>query len=731
MVPTTYGSLHTIERVRESERNAGTTGLEQPAWSSARRVSFEESPGLNDPKSIGEPSAMRSRSEFSMAKKFRSSSFSSVSSITSTGSFENINYHIRGEVEVPLPDCGSDLNSDGSVSESRKWFSFRLLWAFMGPGWLMSIAYLDPGNIESDLQAGAYTGYELLSVLLWSTLCGLLLQILAVRLGVVTGKHMAELCREEYPRPVSFAVWLMCEIAIVGSDIQEVIGSAIALEILFGFPLWVGCLVTGLDTFTFLGLHYFGVRRLEAFFGALILVMVVCFFANFAIVAPDSAEIIRNTVAPDMDSYALMPAVGLIGAVIMPHNIYLHSALVQTRKVDRDDPEHITLANKYFSLESAIALGTSFLINAAVVSVFAKGFYHEACAPNGQACVFLDAHQRLIDAEGVNDHHHHHHHLTSCISDMGNRGVCGTIGLADAGNALRQLLGGGAKLVWAIGLLAAGQSSTMTGTYAGQFVMQGFLELEVQPWMRVALTRAAALGPAVGVVLYGTRLAGSSGGHTTSDSEGAGEGALNVLDEWLNILQSLQLPFALLPLLQFTDNERIMGSFKNSRLVSRVGWGLTLLIMAVNIFLVLQQLGVFDAGGNGSGNGGAGTALAQWVKWPLWQILLSGVVIILYFGTLLNLAVIGQDIRRRDVGGTANPSLYSIVTARVSASSGGSDDRPSSVHSIAGGSSDSIILADEIAAGSGSGPSLPVQSTSRRPWPFAFSRVSVQPSRLY
>jgi len=429
--------------------------------------------------------------------------------------------------EVTAPD--EDLNVA---------FSWKTFWAYTGPGWLMSIAYLDPGNLESDLQAGAYTGYQLIWVLFAATAMGLVLQIMAARLGVVTGKHLAEICKQEYPGKASFALWIMTELAIIGSDIQEVVGSAIAFNILFGLPLWLGCLITGADTFTFLGLHYFGVRKLEALFAVLIGTMCVCFFVNFGEMNPSGIEIMKGFL-PRLSSYATIPAVGLIGAVIMPHNLYLHSALVLSRNVDRTRPSKVAEANKYFAIEAAAALFVSFLINAAVVSVFAHGFFSPECAE-----------QRL-----------------ALVGDE-----CTTIGLSGAGAALEDSLGSSAQTIWAIGLLAAGQSSTMCGTFAGQFVMEGFLDMKLSIWKRVALTRGIALIPAVLVALS-----------TQEDSN-----ASDILDQWLNILQSVQLPFALLPLMAFTQSSRLMGRFKNSGPLIVVTWFMAGMVLATNVYLIVD-----------------------------------------------------------------------------------------------------------------------------------------------
>jgi natural resistance-associated macrophage protein len=410
-----------------------------------------------------------------------------------------------------------------------EWFSFKKLWAFTGPGFLMSIAYLDPGNLESDLQAGAAAGYSLLWVLWWATVMGLLLQLLAARLGVVTGKHLAQICREEYPWYATWLLWLMTELAIIGSDIQEVIGSAIAVNILSRgtIPLWGGVLITAADTFTFLLLEGYGVRKLEALFGVLITTMAVTFGVEYVIAGPNQADVMLGLIVPTLSSSTIQQAVGMVGAVIMPHNIYLHSALVQSRDIKRDSDVQLKEANKYFAIESAIALLISFIINLFVVSVFAVGFYGTHFADN--------------------------------------------IGLHNAGTYLQEQYGDFALYVWAIGLLAAGQSSTMTGTYAGQFVMQGFLDLKIARWKRVMLTRTIAILPAVVVALTATDF-------------------LDDLDQWLNVLQAVQLPFALVPVLLFTNSSAIMGKFRNPHAIQFITWILGLGIIAINIYSILQAI---------------------------------------------------------------------------------------------------------------------------------------------
>ncbi|EPY75149.1 natural resistance-associated macrophage protein 2 [Camelus ferus] len=385
--------------------------------------------------------------------------------------------------------------------EEYSCFSFRKLWAFTGPGFLMSIAYLDPGNIESDLQSGAVAGFKLLWILLLATIVGLLLQRLAARLGVVTGLHLAEVCHRQYPKVPRIILWLMVELAIIGSDMQEVIGSAIAINLLSvgRIPLWGGVLITIADTFVFLFLDKYGCRT------------------------------------PQIEQ-----AVGIVGAVIMPHNMYLHSALVKSRQVNRANKQEVREANKYFFIESCIALFVSFIINVFVVSVFAEAFFEKT---NEQVGVVLGCY-----------------------------------------------FGPAALYIWAVGILAAGQSSTMTGTYSGQFVMEGFLNLKWSRFARVILTRSIAIIPTLLVAVF-------------QDVE-----HLTGMNDFLNVLQSLQLPFALIPILTFTSLRPVMSDFANGILDCSTnncadsfyrGWRiaggiLVLIICSINMYFVVvyvQDLG--------------------------------------------------------------------------------------------------------------------------------------------
>ncbi|XP_061840762.1 natural resistance-associated macrophage protein 2 isoform X1 [Nerophis lumbriciformis] len=432
-------------------------------------------------------------------------------------------------------------------------FSFRKLWAFTGPGFLMSIAYLDPGNIESDLQSGAKAGFKLLWVLLGATIIGLLLQRLAARLGVVTGMHLAEVCNRQYPTVPRIILWLMVELAIIGSDMQEVIGCAIALNLLSvgRIPLWAGVLITITDTFVFLFLDKYGLRKLEAFFGFLITVMAISFGYEYVLVKPDQGEVLKGMFLPYCEGCGplqLEQAVGIVGAVIMPHNIYLHSALVKSREIDRRNKKEVKEANKYFFIESSIALFISFLINVFVVAVFAEAFYNRTNMDVNTECSNTSIpHKDLFPP---------------------NNGTL-EVDIYKGGVVLGCFFGPAALYIWAIGILAAGQSSTMTGTYSGQFVMEGFLNLRWSRFARVLLTRSIAITPTLLVAIF------QDVQHLTG------------MNDFLNVLQSMQLPFALIPILTFTSLTSIMNDFANGLVWKICGGVLVLVVCAINMYFVV------------------------------------------------------------------------------------------------------------------------------------------------
>uniref|UniRef100_A0A8C9XCU2 Solute carrier family 11 member 2 n=1 Tax=Sander lucioperca TaxID=283035 RepID=A0A8C9XCU2_SANLU len=432
-------------------------------------------------------------------------------------------------------------------------FSFRKLWAFTGPGFLMSIAYLDPGNIESDLQSGATAGFKLLWVLLGATIIGLLLQRLAARLGVVTGMHLAEVCNRQYPTVPRIILWLMVELAIIGSDMQEVIGCAIAFNLLSvgRIPLWVGVLITITDTFVFLFLDKYGLRKLEAFFGFLITVMALSFGYEYVLVSPDQGELLKGMFLPYCAGCGppqLEQAVGIVGAVIMPHNIYLHSALVKSRDIDRKNKKELKEANKYYFIESTVALFVSFLINVFVVAVFAQAFYGKTNIEMvGECNATGSPHSGLFPL---------------------NNGTL-EVDIYKGGVVLGCVFGPAALYIWAIGILAAGQSSTMTGTYSGQFVMEGFLNLRWSRFARVLLTRSVAIIPTLLVAIF-------------QDVE-----HLTGMNDFLNVLQSMQLPFALIPILTFTSMTSIMNDFANGMVWKISGGIVILLVCAINMYFVV------------------------------------------------------------------------------------------------------------------------------------------------
>ncbi|XP_065052807.1 natural resistance-associated macrophage protein 2-like isoform X2 [Rhopilema esculentum] len=439
-------------------------------------------------------------------------------------------------------------------------FSFKKLWAFTGPGFLMSIAYLDPGNIESDLQQGAVAEYKLIWILFLATVMGLLMQTLAARLGTVSGMHLAEVCHEKYPRIPRIILWLMVEIAIIGSDMQEVIGTAIAIFLLSDgrVPLYAGVLITITDTFVFLFLDKYGLRKLEAFFGFLITVMAVSFGYEYVVAKPSQTEVLKGFIpgCGNCSQKVITQAVGVIGAVIMPHNFYLHSALVKSRDINRKNKKDVKEANMYYFIESAIALLVSFVINLFVVAVFARAFYQKTYGDIYGDCL-----------RNKNPHAH--------LFNVSNPNKTLDGNLYYGGVFLGCYYSNVAMYIWAIGLLAAGQSSTMTGTYSGQFAMEGFLKLSWARWKRVLFTRSIAIGPTLLVATF------------------KGVEDLTGMNDFLNILQSLQLPFAVLPLLTFTNDSGIMRDFKNKTVTIVVTWLLAGAVISINLYLVVDSMSGF------------------------------------------------------------------------------------------------------------------------------------------
>ncbi|KAK7402365.1 hypothetical protein VNO78_14569 [Psophocarpus tetragonolobus] len=423
-------------------------------------------------------------------------------------------------------------NSDTNqivVPDRRSW---KNLFAYMGPGFLVSIAYIDPGNFETDLQSGAQYKYELLWIILVASCAALVIQSMAANLGVVTGKHLAEHCRTEYPRVPNFILWIIAEIAIVACDIPEVIGTAFALNMLFNIPVWIGVLLTGLSTLILLALQQYGVRKLEFLIAFLVFTIAACFMAELGYAKPDAKEVLKGLFVPELKgSGATGLAISLLGAMVMPHNLFLHSALVLSRKIPRS-VRGIKEACRFYMIESAFALMVAFLINVSVISV------------SGAVC-----NSSNLNAE--------------------DQLSCQDLDLNKASFLLRNVLGKWSSKLFGIALLASGQSSTITGTYAGQYVMQGFLDLRLQPWIRNMLTRCLAIVPSLIVAVIG----GS-----------AGAGKLIII---ASMILSFELPFALVPLLKFTSSKTKMGAHVNSTMISAVTWIIGTLIMAINIYYLI------------------------------------------------------------------------------------------------------------------------------------------------
>jgi manganese transport protein len=405
---------------------------------------------------------------------------------------------------------------------------WRKALAFAGPGYMVAVGYMDPGNWATDLAGGSRFGYMLLSVVLVSNLMAILLQALALKLGIVTGRDLAQACRDHYSRPVSFMLWVLCEIAIAACDLAEVIGSAIALNLLFGVPLVWGVCLTALDVLLILLLQHKGFRYLEAFVIALVVTIGVCFAVELIMARPAIGQIMQGLVprAEIVSNPAMLYiAIGILGATVMPHNLYLHSSIVQTRKVLPDDASRRE-AIRFATLDSTVALLFAFFINAAIL-ILAAATFHRSGHPE--------------------------------VADIG-----------DAYRLLTPLLGTTlASTLFAVALLASGQNSTITGTLAGQIVMEGFLDIRLPAWLRRLITRLIAIVPAVIVTaLYGEH----------------GAGSLLILSQ---VILSLQLSFAVVPLVYFTSQRRKMGRFVNPPLLAGAAWLVAVVIMGLNAWLLI------------------------------------------------------------------------------------------------------------------------------------------------
>ncbi len=427
-----------------------------------------------------------------------------------------------------------------SVATSKPTF-LRRMFAFAGPAYLVSVGYMDPGNWATDLEGGARFGYQLVWVLVLSNLMAILLQTLSARLGIVAGRDLAQACREAYPRAVNNSLWILCEIAIAACDLAEVLGAAIGLNLLFHIPLTTGVLLTALDTFLVLWLTRYGIRLIEAIILSLILIVTGCFIVELFFAKPVWGDMASGLV-PRIDATSLYIAIGILGATVMPHNLYLHSALVQTRRVGKSSAER-RQACRFNLIDSVIALNGALIVNGAILVLAAAVFFRSGTV----VTEIQQAHELLAPLLGT--------------------------ALASA--------------LFAIALLASGQSSTLTGTYAGQIVMEGFLHLRLRPWIRRLITRSLAIIPAVAVV-------------STSGEEGTYR--LLILSQ---VILSMQLPFAVIPLIRFTSDHRRMGEFSNPAWVKALAWTVAAIIVVLNLWLVY-------------------TEAAPWVAADPWRILIVG-----------------------------------------------------------------------------------------------------------
>ena len=429
----------------------------------------------------------------------------------------------RSQSGISLPEVHGSILIPHDAPPWRKFF------AFAGPGFLVAVGYMDPGNWATDLAGGARFGYSLLWIIMLSNLMAILLQHLCIKLGVVTGRDLAQACRDDYPRPVAWFLWILAELAIAATDLAEVVGSAIGLQLLFGIPLLWGCIITSFDVLVVLYLQNRGFRYLEAIVFTLVATVGLCFLAEVLFSRPDMGAVIVGFIPSSgvfRDQAQLYVAIGIIGATVMPHNLYLHSSIVQTRRYRRDDAA-LAEAVRYASIDSTAALMCALFINAAILVVAAATFHERGM---GDVAEIQDAYRLLSPVLGV--------------------GVASTL--------------------FAIALLAAGQNSTLTGTLSGQIVMEGFINFRMRPWVRRLLTRLLAIIPAVIVI-------GVYGESRTTDLLVASQ-----------VVLSMQLGFAVWPLLRFTGSRAKMGRFVNPPIIKALGYATALIIIGLNVKLLFD-----------------------------------------------------------------------------------------------------------------------------------------------
>lgn len=429
------------------------------------------------------------------------------------------------------------MHSSVSVPDIRAgfWKQWR---AFVGPGILVSVGYMDPGNWGTDLLGGAQFKYALLWVVGLASLMAIFMQIISARLGVVTGKDLAQCCRDWYPKWTRIPNWLSCEIAIGACDLAEVLGSAVALNLLFHIPIFWAVIITGFDVLLLLGLQRLGMRTIEAVVLLLVSTIVVCFFLEifvFSPTHPDFLEMGRALVSPSLRHAGMLyVAIGIIGATVMPHNLYLHSALVQSRRLQKDDAS-VKRAVIFNTIDATTALVGAFFINAAILLLAAVVFYGKdsVILPGGEIVRFT------ADSDWIR------------IAYLTLAPLLGTVA---------------ASTLFAVALLASGQSSTITGTLAGQVVMEGFMHWRIQPWVRRLITRTLAILPAV--IIIGVR----------------GDGSVTDLLALSQVVLAIQLPLAMFPLLHFTSSAKRMGKWRNGLFLMLAGWGCAIIITVMDIY---------------------------------------------------------------------------------------------------------------------------------------------------
>lgn len=529
---------------------------------------------------------------------------------------------------IQAPDDHSLSEVHGSVETGRR--GWRRLFSFLGPAYLVSVGYMDPGNWATDIAGGSKYGYSLLWVLLMSNLMAIFLQGLSARLGIVRGRDLAQANREYFPRHVNFILYLLAEVAIAACDLAELLGMAIGLQLLTGLPLIWGVSISILDTFLLLLLQQLGMRKMEAFVISLVALITACFIIQIFLAGPHTEEVILGAIPTMPSEHALFIAIGIIGATVMPHNLYLHSALVQTRKLERSEAG-IRSAIKYNRVDSIFALNVAFIVNASILILAATVFYKTG---NSHVGTIKEAHQLLPN-----------------------------------------FLGNTAPYLFAIALIAAGQSSTLTGTLAGQIVMEGYLRLRINPLLRRLITRLIAITPAFLVIWK------------------MGESEVDYLLILSQVILSIQLGFAIIPLIHFVSDRKKMGNHAIGPWQKTAAWLISFLIVSLNIRMLFNEIAPFYEGLSDIGK------FLIWLLVVLFSLLLLYIIIQPFFSR----EVTGKDIHMHksspDLAKMALPSFKRIAVALDFSA----DDDKIIAHALAQGGHDTefilIHVVESAAAG--------------------------------